>query len=199
MLAPLDFSKIVGVSPLLTTIFNSGFDVQIGSTTISTSGSTDFKYKYPFLFHGNTYYLDKVSFTAPGGHQINFVSSDLEISIQLLTKASLFNDQSQLNIAIPVQGISAVGNNVGNKDLYRVLVSAASVTSASTLNIPSLTLNTIFPTTLDYFYYQGSQITPPCGQTVDWVVLSTPIQVASSAIQGFRTSIIQNISSCKFF
>ena len=35
----------------------------------------------------------------------------------------------------------------------------------------------LLPPNMDYFYYQGSMLTPPCRQSVDWVVLMNPIQV----------------------
>ncbi len=37
-----------------------------------------------------------------------------------------------------------------------------------------------------FYRYQGSLTTPPCSETVDWVVLSQPVQVSREQINAFE-------------
>ena len=38
------------------------------------------------------------------------------------------------------------------------------------------------PASLDYWYYEGSLTTPPCSETVDWMVVKAPLEVAEADI-----------------
>jgi len=42
------------------------------------------------------------------------------------------------------------------------------------------------PAGRDFFRYEGSLTTPPCSETVDWVVLSDPITVSQAQIDAFE-------------
>jgi len=45
--------------------------------------------------------------------------------------------------------------------------------------------NGLLPGTRSYYRYSGSLTTPPCSETVDWLLLTDPIQVAEADIAGF--------------
>jgi carbonic anhydrase len=45
--------------------------------------------------------------------------------------------------------------------------------------------NGLLPATRSYFRYEGSLTTPPCSETVDWLLLTEPIQVAEADIARF--------------
>jgi carbonic anhydrase len=45
--------------------------------------------------------------------------------------------------------------------------------------------NGLLPTQRSYYRYAGSLTTPPCAETVDWLVLSEPIEAASADIEQF--------------
>lgn len=45
--------------------------------------------------------------------------------------------------------------------------------------------NGLLPAKLGYFRYAGSLTTPPCSETVDWMVLTDPVQVAETDIAAF--------------
>lgn len=45
--------------------------------------------------------------------------------------------------------------------------------------------NGLLPANLGYFRYPGSLTTPPCAETVEWLLLTTPIQVAEADVAGF--------------
>ena len=43
----------------------------------------------------------------------------------------------------------------------------------------------MLPKKLGYYRYPGSLTTPPCAETVEWLLLTTPITVAESDVAGF--------------
>jgi carbonic anhydrase len=45
--------------------------------------------------------------------------------------------------------------------------------------------NGLLPATRNYYRYEGSLTTPPCSETVDWLLLTEPIQVAEADIARF--------------
>ena len=49
----------------------------------------------------------------------------------------------------------------------------------------SINPNGPLPEKLSYYRYSGSLTTPPCSETVEWLVLTTPMQVAASDVAGF--------------
>jgi carbonic anhydrase len=45
--------------------------------------------------------------------------------------------------------------------------------------------NGLLPADRSYYRYRGSLTTPPCAETVEWLLLRTPIQVADADIAAF--------------
>jgi carbonic anhydrase len=43
----------------------------------------------------------------------------------------------------------------------------------------------MLPTTLSYFRYPGSLTTPPCSEVVEWLLLTTPVQVSAADVAAF--------------
>ena len=50
---------------------------------------------------------------------------------------------------------------------------------------PAINPNGLLPRRLAYYRYPGSLTTPPCSETVEWLLLIDPIQVADADIAGF--------------
>jgi carbonic anhydrase len=50
---------------------------------------------------------------------------------------------------------------------------------------PAIDPNGLLPLRRAYYRYEGSLTTPPCSETVNWIVLAEPIQVAESDIARF--------------
>lgn len=50
---------------------------------------------------------------------------------------------------------------------------------------PTLDLTALLPQSRAFFRYEGSLTTPPCSETVDWVVLAEPITASASQIEAF--------------
>jgi len=45
--------------------------------------------------------------------------------------------------------------------------------------------NTLLPAKRSYYRYSGSLTTPPCAEVVEWLVLSTPVEVADADVASF--------------
>ncbi|WP_022722066.1 carbonic anhydrase [Rhodopseudomonas sp. B29] len=45
--------------------------------------------------------------------------------------------------------------------------------------------NAFLPEKRSYFRYEGSLTTPPCSEVVDWIVLTTPVEVAAEDVAAF--------------
>jgi carbonic anhydrase len=50
---------------------------------------------------------------------------------------------------------------------------------------PAINPNSLLPAQRTYYRYPGSLTTSPCSETVEWLLLTTPIQVADADIAGF--------------
>jgi len=50
---------------------------------------------------------------------------------------------------------------------------------------PAINPNGLLPPARSYYRYSGSLTTPPCSETVDWLLLTDPIQVADADIARF--------------
>jgi carbonic anhydrase len=50
---------------------------------------------------------------------------------------------------------------------------------------PGIDPNALLPKRRSYYRYEGSLTTPPCSETVDWMLLTDPIQVAEAEIAAF--------------
>jgi len=50
---------------------------------------------------------------------------------------------------------------------------------------PAIDPGRLLPANRAYFHYEGSLTTPPCTETVDWIVLTRPIEVDEADIMRF--------------
>ena len=50
---------------------------------------------------------------------------------------------------------------------------------------PAIDPKGLLPTQRSYYHYQGSLTTPPCSETVDWLVCNKPVEVAAADIARF--------------
>ncbi|HET6462530.1 MAG TPA: carbonic anhydrase family protein, partial [Candidatus Krumholzibacteria bacterium] len=53
-------------------------------------------------------------------------------------------------------------------------------------------VNQLLPSSLETYRYDGSLTTPPCSESVKWLVMTTPIQLSADQIAAFRAIINGN-------
>jgi carbonic anhydrase len=57
---------------------------------------------------------------------------------------------------------------------------------------PGIDPNRLLPAQLSYYRYEGSLTTPPCSETVDWLLLTEPVAVADADIASFAKLFAHN-------
>ena len=94
--------------------------------------------------------------------RVLLVEDDADMAESL--KASLTADDHSVDVA----GDGELGQSMATNGGYDVIV-----------------LDRMLPKKLGYYRYPGSLTTPPCAETVEWLLLTTPITVAESDVAGF--------------
>jgi carbonic anhydrase len=70
--------------------------------------------------------------------------------------------------------------------VFRKIVSTMPPAASSPVRAdPAIDPGRLLPTQRTYFHYEGSLTTPPCSETVDWIVLTHPAEVDKDDIARF--------------
>ena len=72
-----------------------------------------------------------------------------------------------------------------NAVFKKIVATMPSEESAPAPADPSIDPGRLLPAQRAYFHYAGSLTTPPCSETVDWIVLAHPVDVDESDIARF--------------
>lgn len=118
-------------------------------------------------YHNNTYHLSQIHFHEPSEHTVNGVRYPLEIH---LVHTGKNNDYT-------VMGILAKEGE--ESQLFEFFESFLPLKENETKEIhQSLDLSTLFPEKDDFYSYGGSLTTPPCTESVNWIIFKEPIIVS---------------------
>jgi carbonic anhydrase len=79
-----------------------------------------------------------------------------------------------------------------NPTFAKIIAAMPAKPSPATKIDPSLYPNGLLPVARGYFRYAGSLTTPPCSETVDWLLLTNTIEVAESDIAAFARTYPMN-------
>jgi carbonic anhydrase len=145
------------------TIVNNGHTIQvdIGDSSILSLGTTNYRL-LQFHFH------------RPSEHLIGGKSFAMEAHF---VHANVANTLAVIGVLMTGGKANAVFNK---------LVSTMPDKEGPPVNAdPAIDPNALLPAKRDYIRYSGSLTTPPCSETVDWLVLTDPIQVADADIARF--------------
>ncbi len=125
----------------------------------------------------NRYQLSQVNLHTPSEHQITGQGYGME--------AQLIHTDSEGKILI-LAILYEVGNE--NKQLNNALSVLPQASQANTL-ISALNSETFLPENLDYFRYVGSLTTPPCLESLTWIILKTPAEISQEQVDSLRNVI----------
>lgn len=165
-------------------LFNMGSSVRIQNRLNLQIGGS------PITFRGTQYVLDYVTFSVPGSHTINFKSYGMEILLVHARADGTSSDPMNLVVSVPVQTTTGNDGNVVFASIFDFLQQANPGYKGSALfSGPGINPQQLLPANLDYFYYQGSMVTPPCLQSVEWVVLMNPIQAPARCRQIYMATL----------
>ena len=174
--SPIDFSGDIikaQLPPLRTswaknadTIVNNGHTIQLNMSEGSTLS----------VGSGGSYRLLQFHFHRPSEHTINGASFPMEVH---------FVHQNASG-ALAVVGVLMTGGRP-NKTFNTIVLTMPNREGPPVKADPKIDPNALLPAKRSYYRYEGSLTTPPCSETVDWLLLTEPIQVADADIASFAT------------
>jgi len=147
--------------------FNNHTEELLGDST----STVEFRGEGPFV-------LQQYHFHTPSEHQIDGVSFPMEL--HMVNKAP---NGDLLVISV----LFEYGDE--NPILAEFFSNLPSNVTPAAVAIPGLSLDigNIIPSSYGYYHYMGSLTTPPCSETVEWVVLDTHVSVTPAQVQDFAS------------
>ena len=144
------------------TIVNNGHTIQLGFAEGDTLG-----------FGDRTFALKQLHFHHPSEHLVEGKGFAMEAH---------FVHEGADGLAV-VGVLMAAGKP--NAVFRKIAATMPSEEGAPVPADPSIDLSRLLPAQHTYFHYEGSLTTPPCSETVDWIVLAHPIEVDEADIARF--------------
>jgi carbonic anhydrase len=146
------------------TIVNNGHTIQVNigeSSVLSVGGGRNYRLLQFHFHHPSEHLIDGKSFPM----EVHFVHANAAGSLAVIG-------------ALMTAGRA---NAVFNKIVSTMPEKEGPAVKADAAINP----NGLLPGTRTYYRYSGSLTTPPCSETVDWLLLTDPIQVADGDIARF--------------
>jgi carbonic anhydrase len=144
-------------------ILNTGNTIQINMPDGSTMSGG-----------GGSFRLQQFHFHRPSEHTINGANFPME--------AHFVHANAAGNLAV-VGVLMTTGRT--NKAFNTIVLTMPNRTGSQVKAEASVDPNAFLPPKRNYYRYAGSLTEPPCSETVDWFVLSDPIQVSEADINSF--------------
>jgi carbonic anhydrase len=144
------------------TIVNNGHTIQLnmGENSVLSVGG------------GPNYRLVQFHFHRPSEHTINGASFPMEVHFVHQNAAG----------ALAVVGVLMTRPN---KSFNTIVLTMPNREGPPVKADPKIDPNALLPAKRSYYRYEGSLSTPPCSETVDWLLLTEPVQVADADIASF--------------
>lgn len=155
---------------LLKKVNNNGHSIQF-----------DFDKGDSIQYHNSTYYLKQIHFHEPSEHKINGVIYPIEIHLVHQNKEGQFT----------VLGI--LGEEGKESQLFEFLESFLPLRQGETKTINKPTdLSSLFTSPKRYYAYGGSLTTPPCTESVNWILFKNPMILSVEEINKLRENMPLN-------
>jgi carbonic anhydrase len=128
------------------------------------------------------YQLKGFDFHTPGEHVARGRVADMEVHLHHIGPGG-----ENLIVAIPV-----IGGRRGNITLSRILERIPPVGQRSHNRRAGTNPLFLLPANRDYYVYKGSDSKPPCAENVNWIILSSPVEVDREEVGRFRSLLGNN-------
>ncbi|VAW36133.1 Carbonic anhydrase, alpha class [hydrothermal vent metagenome] len=145
------------------TILNNGHAIQVNQRKSSL-----------LYLDGTEFDLLQVHFHSPSEHTIDGKSSPME--------AHFVHADKEGNLAVVGVMIKVGSHNTTLDDIWPVM---PKVKGKKKLAI-SYDIDELLPTDKSYYRYAGSLTTPPCTESVIWLVLKSPIEISKDQLKTYR-------------
>jgi carbonic anhydrase len=152
------------------TIVNNGHTIELNAE----KGGT-------LTFGGDPYALVQFHFHHPSEHLIGGKSFPMEVHFV----------HAHASGALAVVGALVVAGRP-NRVFSKIIATMPTHEGETVKADPAINPNGLLPGRLAYYRYPGSLTTPPCSETVEWLLLTDPIQVADADIAGFAKLYARN-------
>ncbi len=130
----------------------------------------DFKAGDSLSYLNGTYHLKQIHFHEPSEHTINGIRYPIEIHLVHMNTAKEYT-------VISILGKE--GNESDYSDFFNLFLPLKQGERKEVHE--SLDLRDLFPQVLNYYSYKGSLTTPPCTETVNWVIFKEAITISEEA------------------
>ena len=179
--SPIDIrTDAVIADPTLPTL---GFSYS-NSTVNVTDGHNNFTAHYPtgsrntLIYKGNTFNLVQFHFHHPAEHQANGVTMG-EIELHLVHSAGIPPQTQALVVTV---FLAIPSGNPGDGKILAELVDNVN----KSMNVDA---SKLLPAARPYLVYAGSLTTPPCTESVTWLLLNTAMPVHMDNVQKFKAAL----------
>lgn len=152
--------------PTLLSLVNNGHSIQANAESNRNK----------LVIEGRKYELAQFHFHSPSEHELNGQSYDMEMH--------LVHQDKNGNFAVLGLMIKEGKENKLLKPLWGRLPKEK--TEEPIAINESVDLRVLVPSNHKLFYYKGSLTTPPCTEGVEWVVLTSPIEMSKEQIFTYK-------------
>jgi carbonic anhydrase len=173
--SPIDINKAEvdrNLTPLVTELAETSFTMKNpGYTVVATPATSG-----TLILNGTTFKLLQFHFHTLSEHTINGEHAVMELH------AVFQDDNSNLAVIGVLYGIGKA-----NPFLAKILSAGLpQKTTSDPVTISDLNVANAFTDLSSYYTYSGSLTTPPCSETVTWLVLKQQAELSASQYQEFR-------------
>jgi carbonic anhydrase len=173
--SPIDINKAEvdrSLTPLDTELAETSFTLKNpGYTVVATPANSG-----TLTINGTTFKLLQFHFHTPSEHTVNGKQSVMELH-------AVFQDENSNYVVIGV--LFRVGR--ANPFLAKILnAGLPQKTTSDPVTVNDLNLANVFTDLSSYYTYPGSLTTPPCSETVTWLVLKQQAELSASQYEEFR-------------
>lgn len=177
--SPVDVpvSAVVSTDPLELDYAASDFEVH------DTGHTVEFRALSPqaITVEGTRYAFKQMHYHVPSEHTLDGAGYDAEF--HLVHQA----DDGRLAVI----GVFAT-EGATNPAWSPVTGAVATATDGDSSEMTDLALTSLLPASLDHYAYDGSLTTPPCTETVRWLLPRTPVELDTSQLSDLRSAYADN-------
>ncbi len=134
------------------------------------------------VYLGHEYYLNNIHFHTPSEHTVQGKHYPMEIH---------FVHRDTAGKAATVAVFVKEGKE--NPALKTILDNLPRTKNKKETVVAELNINQLIPSSLSYWYYEGSKASPPCTQGMKWFVMQQPIEASKAQIEKLQKIFGKNI------